>query len=69
MISYYIVSIATCFFLFIVFLVLSKTLNGIVNELIKIEYMLQKEYEYKKEIEDINRMIEDSTEEKEKTGD
>ena len=64
MISYYIVAITTCLFLFIVFLVLSKTLNGIVNELIKIEYMLQKEYEFKKEVEDISKMIEDSTEEK-----
>lgn len=65
MISYYIVAVTTCFFLFIVFLVLSKTLNSIINELIKVEYMLQKEYEYKKEEVEISRMIEDSAEEKE----
>ena len=63
MISFYFVAITTCLVLFIVFLVLSKTLNNIINELIKIEYMLQKEYEHKKELEDISKMIEDGIEE------
>ena len=57
MIPYYILSGITLFGLFILFLVLSKTLNGIINQILKIEYMLQKECEYKKEEKEIRRMI------------
>ncbi len=57
MVPYYILSGITLFGLFILFLVLSKTLNGIINQILKIEYMLQKECEFKKEEKEIRRMI------------
>lgn len=60
MIPYYILSGITLFGLFVLFLVLSKTLNGIINQFLKMEYMLQKEYEYKREEKEIRRMIEEN---------
>ncbi len=58
MMPYYILSGITLFGLFILFLVMSKTLNGVINQLLKIEYMLQKESEYKREEKEIQLMIE-----------
>jgi len=63
MIPYYILSGITLFGLFVLFLVLSKTLNGIINQIVKIEYMLQKECEFNKEEKEIRRMIEDNIKE------
>ena len=57
MVPFYLLSGITLFGLFILFLVLSKTINGIINQLVKIEYMLQKECEFKKEEKEIRRMI------------
>ncbi len=49
MVGYYIVTGLTLFSLFILFLVISSTLNNIINQLLKLEYMFQKEYEWKVE--------------------
>ena len=68
MIPYYILSGITLFGLFVLFLVLSKTLNGIINQILKIEYMLQKECEYKKEEKEIRRMIAENIKESSDTG-
>ncbi|MBD3315616.1 MAG: hypothetical protein GF344_07510 [Chitinivibrionales bacterium] len=43
--------------IFILFLVLSKTLNGIVNHLTAIQYYLEKELEVKKEYEEIKQIL------------
>ncbi len=58
MVPYYILSGITLFGLFILFLVLGKTLNGIINQLLKIEFMLQKECEFRKEEKEIQLMME-----------
>jgi hypothetical protein len=49
MLLYYILSGFVFFGIFILFLVLSKTLNNILNNLIKLQYLLQKELDLKKE--------------------
>lgn len=46
MIHFYVVSILFLVALFIMFLVVSKTLNGVINHLMKIEYLVQREKEY-----------------------
>lgn len=43
--------------LFILFLVLSKTLNGIVNYLIRIDFLINTEYEFRKEEMDVRRVL------------
>lgn len=43
--------------LFILFLVISKTLNGIVNYLIRIEFLINTEYEFRKEEIDVRRVL------------
>jgi hypothetical protein len=49
MMAMYILSALVFFGVFACFLVLSKTLNNIMNNLIKLQYLLQKELDYKKE--------------------
>ena len=53
----YIVSAFTLFMIFALFLVLSKTLNNIVNLLAKIEYLVSKENEYRKEGVEVKRLL------------
>ncbi len=60
MTPYYILSGLTLFALFVLFLVLSKTLNGVVNQLLKMEFMLEKECEFKDEECEIRRMIQEN---------
>lgn len=43
--------------LFILFLVISKTLNGIVNYLIRIEFLINTEYEFRREEMDVRRVL------------
>jgi hypothetical protein len=59
MIAHFLLSGMTIFSLLVLFLVLSKTLNGIVNQLLKIEFMLQKECEFKEEEKEIQRLIQE----------
>jgi len=59
MLPYYILSGITLFGFFVLFLVVSKTMNTIINHLIKLEYMFQKEFEFRKEEKEIKRMIQE----------
>ena len=43
--------------LFVTFQVLSKTLNSIINYLLQIEFLLQTEYNYRKEELDVQRIL------------
>jgi hypothetical protein len=61
--SYYIVAGAAFAGMFILFLVLSKTLNNIVNHLTKLEYFLQKELDLQKEMVVIKQMLKEKDEE------
>lgn len=49
MIGYYVLTALTFFSLFALFLVLSNTLNSIISQLVKLEYMFQREFEFKEE--------------------
>jgi hypothetical protein len=46
---------------FIMFLVLSRTLNNVINLLIKLQYLVQRDFDLKKEMVDVrNLMAEDA---------
>ena len=64
MLPYYILSGITLFGLFVLFLVLSKTMNSIINHLLKLEYLFQKEFEFRKEEKEIKRMIQEKMDER-----
>jgi hypothetical protein len=57
MILLYVLAACSFFALFVLFLVLSKTLNNIMNNLIKLQYLLQKELDFKKEQRVINELM------------
>jgi hypothetical protein len=61
-----IIAAGALFGIFILFLVLSKTLNNVLNQFAKLRYLLQKEYDLKKERIAISQLLE---ERKEKTVD
>jgi hypothetical protein len=65
MVLYCIFSGAVFFAMFVLFLVVSKTLNNILNNLVKLQYLFQKELDLKKEQLAINRLIEDDNAESE----
>jgi len=44
--------------LFILFLVISRTMNNTINVLIKLEYLIQKEFDLKQEALEVQRMME-----------
>ncbi len=53
----YVIGGAAFFAIFILFLVLSKTLNNTINQLIKLNYLLRKELEIKKEHLEMARLL------------
>lgn len=57
MVHYYVVSILFLAALFIMFLVVSKTLNGVINHLMKIEYLVQREKEYFQEGLEVRQLL------------
>lgn len=59
MLLYYVISGVTLFGIFVLFLVVSKSMNGIINQLLKLEFMFQKEFEFRKEEKEIKRMIQE----------
>ena len=61
MILHYFIAGAACCGIFILFLVLSRTLNALVNHLVKLQYLLQKEHDMKNELLEINRLLQDDT--------
>jgi len=59
MIAHYIVVGCTLVLIFVMFLVISRTLNNMVNILVKLEYSLQKEFDLKQEALEVRRMMEE----------
>jgi hypothetical protein len=57
--AYIIVSVLTVFCLFILFLVLSRSLNTTINNLSKIEYLLTSASEFGSERQEIARILQD----------
>jgi hypothetical protein len=55
--QYYLISGFVLVALFVMFQVLSKTLNSIINYLLQIEFLLQTEYNYRKEELDVQRVL------------
>lgn len=51
------IAVVTLAVLFILFLVISKTMNSIVNILYKFEYLVQKEYEIKQEAVEVKKAL------------
>jgi hypothetical protein len=49
MMIHYVIALGALFGIFALFLVLSKTLNNVLNQFAKLQYLLQKEYDLKKE--------------------
>lgn len=68
MITQYIISGSTLLGLFILFLVISKTVNNILSQLLKLEYMLEKEYEFREEESQIKRLILENIDDNRKVG-
>lgn len=59
MAGHYILAGITLVFIFIMFLVISQTLNSMINILVKLEYSLQKEFDLKQEALEVRRMMEE----------
>jgi hypothetical protein len=57
MLAYFVLAGAALAGVFIMFLVLSRTLNTIINLLIKLEYLVQKEYDLKKELYEVRLLM------------
>ena len=64
MLPHYLLAGATLILLFVMFLVIARTLNSIINLLTKLEYLVQKEYDLKKELLDVQRLINEENREK-----
>jgi hypothetical protein len=59
MIPQYLIAGAAFIGVFVLFLVLSRTLNATINHLVKLHYLLQKELDMKKEQSEINTLLEE----------
>ncbi|MBN1982586.1 MAG: hypothetical protein JW795_13715 [Chitinivibrionales bacterium] len=57
MVSLYVILFCTLCALFALFLVISKTLNGIISQLAKLEYLLNKECEFKHEEREVQKLL------------
>jgi hypothetical protein len=55
--NYYLVSGFVLVSLFVLFQILSKTLNSIINYLLQIEFLLQAEFDYRKEELEVQRVL------------
>jgi len=55
--GYYLISGFVLIMLFFLFQVLSKTLNSIINYLLRIEFLLQTEYDYRREELDVQMIL------------
>lgn len=61
---HYFIAAGAFFGIFILFLVLSKTLNNVLNQFAKLQYLLQKEYDFKKERIAISQLMKEPKGEK-----
>lgn len=68
MIIHYIIAAGAFFGIFILFLVLSKTLNNVINQFAKLQYLLQKEYDLKKERIAITKLLKEQKENDQPSG-
>lgn len=59
MTGHLIIASITLFLIFVFFLVISKTLNNVINVLIKTEYLLKKEHELKFEALEVRKLMEE----------
>ena len=59
MITQYMLAGGTLLLIFIMFLVISRTLNNMINLLIKMEYAIQKEFDLKQEALEGRRLMEE----------
>jgi hypothetical protein len=57
MTGYIVLTSVTLFMIFILFLVIGRTMNSIINMLIKTEYLLQKENDLKSEALEVRRIL------------
>jgi hypothetical protein len=57
MTGYIVLTSVTLFMIFILFLVVARTMNSIINMMIKTEYLLQKENELKTEALEVRRVL------------
>ena len=55
--NYYLISGFVLAALFVLFQILSKTLNSITNYLLQIEFLLQAEFDYRKEELEVQRVL------------
>ena len=54
------IALFTTFAIFSLFLVISKTINGVINQLMKIEYCITKELEYRREEFHVRLILEEA---------
>ena len=59
MIGHFALAGITIAFVFIMFLVISRTLNNMINLLVKIEYSLQREFDLKQEALEVRRLMDE----------
>ncbi|MDO5575432.1 MAG: hypothetical protein Q4F84_00010 [Fibrobacter sp.] len=74
MTAHFVLILFTLAVLFILFLVISRTMNNTINLLVKLEYLFQKEHELKQEAFDVKRLMEqqalmDEMEDEDESGD
>jgi hypothetical protein len=63
MITQILISVGAFLVIFVLFQVISRTVNSIVNQLTKTEYLVQKEHDFRKEALEIKRVIKENMEE------
>ena len=61
MFGLYLLAGSTLLLVFIMFLVISRTMNNIINLLIKMEYSIQKEFDLKQEALEVRRLMEEES--------
>lgn len=61
MFGLYFLAGGTLLLIFIMFLVISRTMNNIINLLIKMEYSIQKEFDLKQEALEVRRLMEEES--------
>lgn len=61
MVGHIVVASFTLFAIFVLFLVISRTLNNLINLLIKLQYLLQKEHDLKLEALEVRRLMEEQS--------
>jgi hypothetical protein len=59
MIGHIVVATFTLFAIFVLFLVISRTLNNLINLLMKLEYLLKKEHDLKLEALEVRKLMDE----------